>query len=108
MLTAGEGCCRRRTVCMHSAMLNSTFASCARRRVALRAHGAWAAWAARALGGQLGEAVRSDAALTSPHPLRGWEETVVLQARLFQDVNAGHCSACEPPSLPQGYVAWGI
>ncbi|KAK9841813.1 hypothetical protein WJX81_004723 [Elliptochloris bilobata] len=49
------------------------------RRVALRAHGAWAAWAARALGGQLGEALRSDAALMSPHPLRGWEETVVAQ-----------------------------
>lgn len=58
---------------------------CALRRVALRAYGAWAAWAARALGGQLGEALRSDAALTSPHPLRGWEETVVAQARLQRE-----------------------
>ena len=52
-----------------------------RRRVALRAHGAWAAWAAGALGAQMAEALRSDVALTSPLPLRGWEDTVVVQAR---------------------------
>ena len=62
--------------------------------MALRAHGAWAAWAARALGGQLGEALRSDAALTSPHPLRGWEETVVAQARLQPRVEANPGSVC--------------
>lgn len=50
--------------------------------MALRAHGAWAGWAAGALGGQLAEALRRDAALISPLALRGWEETVVSQVGL--------------------------